>query len=232
MVARGARAGFTRWKRIGAADAEAPGAAAHLWVWLLAGYAVLTIVPNKPLSWKDPERVSVLHRRRKEGLGRAYTAGFKLVLDRGYDVVLQMDADLSHDPSYVPLFLERIESCDLVLGSRYLQGGGVVNWGRKRLLLSRAASAYVRAVTGMPCSDSTGGFKCWRRETLEAIGLESVFSSGYLFQIEMTYKAFRKGLRVAGVPIVFFERRRGRSKMDFRIIAEAFWGVLKLKFRH
>ena len=174
-------------------------------------------------------RLFVLHRERKEGLGRAYVAGFKRALEMGYEVVLQMDADLSHDPGYLPAFLERIAYSDLVLGSRYIHGICVVNWDLKRLLLSKAATRYVQIVTGMPFSDTTGGFKCWRAATLRSIGLENVFSNGYLFQVEMTYRAFRKGHRVTEIPIIFYERNLGRSKMHWAIVWEALWGVVKLR---
>ena len=183
------------------------------------------------LSNEQPEKVFVLHRPRKEGLGRAYVAGFEFALARRYDFVVQMDADFSHDPKYLPLFFEAARESDLVLGSRYLKGISVVNWDLKRLILSKAATLYVRLVTRMPLTDTTGGFKCWRREALEAIGLEGVFSNGYLFQVEMTYKAFRKNLRIAEVPIVFVERRLGRSKMHWGIIAEALWGVVRMRLR-
>jgi dolichol-phosphate mannosyltransferase len=183
------------------------------------------------LSAASGNRLFVLHRERKEGLGRAYVAGFRRALEMGYDVIVQMDADLSHDPSYLPAFLARIQDADLVLGSRYVQGICVVNWDFKRLLLSKMATKYVRMVTGMPFSDTTGGFKCWRAGPLQAIGLDRVFSSGYLFQIEMTYRTLRKGYRVAEIPIIFYERNLGRSKMDWRVIWEALWGVLKLRFK-
>jgi len=183
------------------------------------------------LSNEQPEKVFVLHRTRKEGLGRAYVAGLKFALARDYELVVQMDADFSHDPKYLPAFFEAARTSDLVLGSRYLKGISVVNWDLKRLILSKAATTYVRIVTRMPLTDTTGGFKCWRREALEAIGLEGVFSNGYLFQVEMTYKAFRKNLRIAEVPIVFVERRLGRSKMHWGIIAEALWGVVRMRLR-
>ena len=138
------------------------------------------------LSIEQPEKVFVLHRPRKEGLGRAYVAGFEFALARRYDFVVQMDADFSHDPKYLSLFFEAARESDLVLGSRYLKGISVVNWDLKRLILSKAATLYVRLVTRMPLTDTTGGFKCWRREALETIGLEGVFSNGYLFQVEMT----------------------------------------------
>ncbi len=182
------------------------------------------------LSQQEGSRIHVLHRDRKEGLGRAYVAGFRKALEMGYDVILQMDADLSHDPSYIPAFVEAIQDCDLVLGSRYVHGICVVNWDFRRLLLSKAATKYVQIVTGMRFTDTTGGFKCWRANTLKSIGLENVFSNGYLFQIEMTYRAFRKRHKIAEIPIIFYERNLGRSKMDWRIIREALWGVLRLRF--
>ncbi|MCS6953296.1 MAG: polyprenol monophosphomannose synthase [Bryobacterales bacterium] len=176
-------------------------------------------------------RLRVLHRASKQGLGRAYVAGFQQVLAEGYDIIVQMDADLSHDPSFLPQFFDRIREADLVLGSRYLHGIAVVNWDFKRLLLSKSATAYVRLVTGMPFTDLTGGFKCWRRSALEAVGLEDVFANGYLFQIETTYRVWRKGFRIAEVPIIFFERNLGASKMDLHVIWEALWGVIRLRMR-
>jgi dolichol-phosphate mannosyltransferase len=183
------------------------------------------------LSREQPEKIFVLHRPRKDGLGRAYVAGFRFALARDYDVVVQMDADFSHDPSYLPVFFEKIRENDLVIGSRYLQGISVVNWDLKRLILSRAASGYVRSVTRMPLSDATSGFKCWRRETLEAIDLEKIFSGGYLFQVEMSYRTYQKKFRITEVPIIFVERRLGRSKMDWGIIAEAILGVIRMRLR-
>jgi dolichol-phosphate mannosyltransferase len=176
-------------------------------------------------------RASLFTRAEKNGLARAYAAGFKEALARGYDVILQMDADLSHEPSYLPEFLRRIETCDLVLGSRYLRGVNVVNWDFKRLILSKMASVSVRWVTRMPFSDLTGGFKCWRREALEKIDLDKIFSNGYLFQIEMTWKAYHKRCRITEIPIIFYEREIGRSKINGKIILEAIWGVLSLPFR-
>jgi dolichol-phosphate mannosyltransferase len=202
------------------------------------GVDVLIVDDNSPdgtgqlaeeLSRQSGGRMQVLHRERKEGLGRAYVAGFRRALDMGYDIILQMDADLSHDPCYIPAFLERIRDCDLVLGSRYVQGICVVNWDFKRLLLSKGATRYVQIITGMPFTDATGGFKCWRADALRSIGLENVFSNGYLFQVEMTYRAFRKGRRIAEIPIIFYERNLGRSKMHWRIIWEALWGVIRLR---
>jgi dolichol-phosphate mannosyltransferase len=177
------------------------------------------------------DKVSLYSRAQKDGLARAYIEGFKEALRRGHDVILQMDADLSHDPTYLPEFLRRIDSFDLVLGSRYVRGVNVVNWDFKRLLLSKMASVYVRCVTRLPFSDLTGGFKCWRRNALEKIDLDHIFSNGYLFQIEMTWKAYHNGCRIGETPIIFYEREIGRSKIDARIILEAIWGVMTLPFR-
>ncbi|MCP5116071.1 MAG: polyprenol monophosphomannose synthase [bacterium] len=205
------------------------------------GLHVLVVDDNSPdgtgdladqLASQHAGEVGVLHRDQKEGLGRAYVAGFRHVLERGYDVIIQMDADLSHDPSYLPGMLAAIEQADLVLGSRYLSGINVVNWDFKRLILSKTATRYIRIVTGMPFSDATGGFKCWRRETLEAIDLDQIFSNGYVFQVETTYKTYRQGLRITEVPIIFYERNLGDSKMDLGIIFEALWGVWKLRFKY
>jgi len=183
------------------------------------------------LARNYPGKVSLLARPAKDGLARAYVAGFQEVLRRGYDVVLQMDADLSHDPAYLPAFLERIVEFDLVLGSRYSCGVNVVNWDFKRLILSKLASIYVRWVTGMPFTDPTSGLKCWRSEALRKIDLNRIFSNGYLFQVEMTWKTYRNGSRIAELPIIFYERKIGLSKIHPRIILEAIWGVLTLPFR-
>jgi dolichol-phosphate mannosyltransferase len=184
------------------------------------------------LSAADPERISVLHRERKEGLGKAYIEGFKEVLKKDYEYILQMDADLSHDPIHLPDFFANIQNHDLVVGSRYLKGISVVNWDLKRLVMSKLASNYVRFVTRMPFTDATSGFNCWRREALEAISFQNAFSSGYVFLVELKYKAYRKGFRVDEVPIIFIERKSGDSKMDWAVIWEAFWGVLRLRLRH
>jgi dolichol-phosphate mannosyltransferase len=184
------------------------------------------------LSAADPERISVLHRERKEGLGKAYIEGFKKVLKKDYEYILQMDADLSHDPIHLPDFFAGIQNHDLVVGSRYLKGISVVNWDLKRLVMSKLASNYVRFVTRMPFTDATSGFNCWRREALEAISFQNAFSSGYVFLVELKYKAYRKGFRVGEVPIIFIERKSGDSKMDWAVIWEAFWGVLRLRLRH
>jgi dolichol-phosphate mannosyltransferase len=183
------------------------------------------------LSSARPEKIFVLHRSRKEGLGVAYVAGFKFALARDYEVIVQMDADFSHDPKYLPLFFDEIREHDLVIGSRYLDGISVVNWDLKRLILSKAATFYVRLITRMPLTDTTAGFKCWRREALEAIGLESLVSNGYVFLAEMSYRAVRKNLRITEVPIVFVERRLGRSKMNLGIMAEGLWGVIRMRLR-
>jgi len=176
------------------------------------------------------EQIKVIHRARKLGLGTAYAEGFKRALKDDADYIFEMDADFSHDPKYLPTFMEAVKDNDLVLGSRYVRGGGVVNWPFRRLLLSKMASFYVRAITGLPVADPTGGFKCFRRNVLESIGLDSIRSNGYAFQIEMTYKAWKKRFNIKEIPITFVERGRGKSKMGLRIILEAIWIVWKLKF--
>jgi dolichol-phosphate mannosyltransferase len=174
--------------------------------------------------------VSVLHRERKEGLGPAYVAGFRRALDAGAGLVLEMDADFSHDPAYLPRLLEAARHADLVLGSRYVDGGGVGDWGPVRRAISRGGSAYARAMLGVGVRDLTGGFKCIRREVLEAIDLETIRARGYAFQIELTYRAIRHGFKVVEVPIVFRDRRVGSSKMDRSIVAEAILEVPRLRF--
>jgi dolichol-phosphate mannosyltransferase len=184
------------------------------------------------LAARHPSRVCVLHRERKEGLGPAYLAGFQHVLaNMDHDRIVQMDADLSHDPAYIPAFLQASETYDLVLGSRYVKGISVVNWDFKRLLLSKTASRYVRIATGLPFTDLTGGFKCWRRTALERIDLHRVAARGYIFQTEMTYRAHRKGLRIGEIPIIFYERNLGRSKISGTIIVEALLSVGLLRFK-
>ena len=181
------------------------------------------------LSLRHRPKFFVLHRDRKAGLGKAYAAGFKQVLADGYARILQMDGDLSHDASHLPALIDRLKTHDLVLGSRYSDGGGIENWDARRLMLSRAASTYARIVTGMPFTDLTGGFKAWNRQALEQIGLDDLQSTGYLFQIETTYRLFLRGGSIAEVPIVFRERRNGVSKLDWPIIAEAAGGVVALR---
>jgi dolichol-phosphate mannosyltransferase len=176
-------------------------------------------------------RVHVLHRGQKEGLGKAYIAGFRWALDHGYDLVFEMDADFSHDPRFLPTFLDAIQDADLVIGSRYKTGVNVINWPISRLLLSLGANQYARLVTGLPLADSTGGFKCFRRRVLEAIPLERVRSNGYAFQIEMSYLAWRKGFRLKEIPIVFTDRVEGQSKMNRKIVREAVWMVWWLRLR-
>jgi dolichol-phosphate mannosyltransferase len=184
------------------------------------------------LCRRHSDRIFVLHRKEKAGLGTAYVEGFNQVLKSDYEYILQMDADLSHDPAHLPRFFERIQHHDLVVGSRYLQGISVVNWDLKRLILSKLASSYVRFVTGMPFTDATSGYACWRRDALAGVGFDDVGSSGYVFLVEMKYKAYRKGLRVTEVPIIFVERKAGDSKLDWRIFIEAVWRVLRLRFKH
>ncbi len=176
-------------------------------------------------------RVHVLHRPAMAGLGKAYLAGFRWALDRGYAFVFEMDADFSHDPKYLPDFLREIRDADLVIGSRYKTGVNVVNWPLSRLLLSVGANRYARWVTGLPLTDSTGGFKCFRRAVLEAIPLDRVKSNGYAFQIEMSFRAWRKGFRIKEIPIVFTDRVEGQSKMNKRIVREAIWMVWWLRLR-
>src|SRR4051794_20149241 len=173
--------------------------------------------------------VEVLHRPGKQGLGRAYLAGFGHALDGGADLVLEMDADFSHDPADLPRLITAAEHADLVLGSRYVAGGSVTDWGLVRRLISRGGSWYARVVLGVKIRDLTGGFKCFRRSVLEALDLESVHADGYGFQIELTYRALRAGFRVDEIPIVFRDRRVGQSKMNARIALEAVWKVPALR---
>ncbi len=180
------------------------------------------------LAAEFPE-VEVLHRNAKEGLGRAYLAGFRHALDGGADHVIEMDADFSHDPADLPRLVR--EDADLVLGSRYVRGGGVENWGLFRRGLSRGGSLYARAILGVPIRDLTGGFKCFRRATLEGIDFADTHADGYGFQIELTYRAYKAGYRVKEIPIVFRDREEGTSKMTARIALEAIWKVPALRFR-
>jgi len=176
--------------------------------------------------------VHVLHRGGKQGLGSAYVEGFKYALSAGMDVVLEMDADFSHDPNALPDFLAKVREADIVIGSRYRNGVRVINWSFRRLLLSKLATIYVYFVTGMPgsmVSDATAGFKCYRRAVLEAIDLDRIHSNGYSFQIEMKYRAYKKGFRLAEIPITFNDRHVGQSKMNTRIILEALWIVWRLR---
>lgn len=178
------------------------------------------------------QQVRVLHRASKEGLGPAYLAGFDVALDGGADLVVQMDADFSHDPAYLPRLLAASEMADLVIGSRYVPGGGITEWGRVRRLLSRGGSLYSRSILRVPVRDLTGGFKCFRREVLESIDLDEVAASGYSFQVEMTWRVIRAGFSVMEVPITFRERQEGDSKMTTAIVAEAAWRVPAMRLRH
>ena len=182
------------------------------------------------LAAEEP-RIGVLHRARKEGLGPAYIAGFRHALARGAQLLLEMDSDFSHDPSYLPALLAAMEDADLAIGSRYVAGGGVADWGVVRRTISRGGSAYSRIVLGLDVCDLTAGFKCFRREVLEAIDLDTIESKGYAFQVEITYRTVQRGFRVVEVPIVFRDRQRGTSKIDRSVIREALWRVPLLRWR-
>ena len=176
-------------------------------------------------------RVHALHRAGKLGLGTAYVAGFKWALERDYELIFEMDADFSHSPDALPLFLEAVKSADLVIGSRYQNGQvNVVNWPISRLVLSYSANVYARRVTGLPIFDATAGFKVFRRRVLESIDLSDIKSNGYAFQIEMTFRAWKKGFRIVEIPIVFVDRTEGTSKMSKKIVREAVWMVWRLRW--
>lgn len=177
-------------------------------------------------------RLKVLHRQEKNGLGRAYCDGFKWALEREYEFIMEMDGDFSHNPDDIPRFLEAAKNADLVLGSRYRDGIRVINWPLRRLMLSMTAAKYVQVITGMPITDPTGGFKCFRRKALQSLDLDAVRSNGYSFQIELTHKIWRKGMRIAEVPIVFTDRFQGSSKMSSKIVREALWMVWRLWFQN
>jgi dolichol-phosphate mannosyltransferase len=179
----------------------------------------------------ERDDVEVLHRASKAGLGPAYIAGFRRALAQGAELVIEMDADFSHSPADLPRLLEAARDADLVIGSRYVPGGGVAEWGALRRVISRGGSVYARGVLGVAVHDLTGGFKCFRREVLEAIDLGSIQSRGYAFQVETTYRAIRAGFRVVEVPITFRDRRVGASKMSRSIVAEAIWRVPAMRFR-
>ncbi len=183
------------------------------------------------LAEKEPS-IHVLHRAEKSGLGRAYIAGFKWALERDYDFVFELDGDFSHNPDDIPMFLEAAQKADLVLGSRYLNGIRVINWPLSRLMLSKSAAKYVKVITGMPFTDPTGGYKCFSRRALQAINLDEVNSNGYSFQIEMTHRLWRQGLKVVEVPIVFTDRFQGHSKMSGHIVREALIMVWRLFFQN
>ncbi len=181
------------------------------------------------LAHREP-RLHVLHRPGKMGLGTAYAAGFRWGLDFGAELIFEMDADFSHDPAMLPVFVEEIRDCDLVLGSRYVPGGGVRNWPLSRRLMSQGGSLYARTILGVPIRDLTGGFKCFRRQVLEALPLDQVQTTGYAFQIEMTYRALLAGFRVKEIPIIFVDRVQGASKMSRRVFLEAVIAVWRLRF--
>lgn len=207
----------------------------------LGGYRILIVDDSSPdgtgeladrLAAAD-ERIEVLHRAEKQGLGQAYLAGFQRALAGGAGRVIEMDADFSHDPAVLPRLVAATEGADLALGSRYIEGGGVSDWGPLRRLISRAGCLYAQLILTLPVKDLTGGFKCFRREVLEAIELDTVRSRGYAFQVELTYRTIKSGFRVAEVPITFSDRRVGQSKMSRSIVAEAIWMVPSLRFgRH
>ena len=197
---------------------------------------VLVVDDNSPdgtgqladdIAAKNPQ-VYVLHRKEKDGLGRAYCAGFGWALARDYEFIMEMDGDFSHSPDDIPAFLKAAETADLVVGSRYCNGIRVINWPLRRLMLSIGAGRYVRYITGMPISDPTGGFKCFRRRALLSLDLNAIRSNGYSFQIELNHKIWMQGLRIAEVPIIFTDRFQGSSKMSRKIVWEALWMVWRL----
>jgi len=204
------------------------------------GFHILVVDDNSPdgtgklvaeLAAHDT-RVNVLHRPHKAGLGKAYIAGFQWALARDFDPIFEMDADFSHSPVYLPHFLEKIKDHDFVIGSRCYDGKlSVVNWDIKRVLLSRLGTFYARLVTGVPTTDATAGFKCFRREVLENIDLDKIFSKGYSFQIEMNWRAHKAGYKIGEIPIIFYDRRHGDSKMSGSIVKEALWVLWKMKLR-
>ena len=203
------------------------------------GFHVLIVDDNSPDGTamlvknmqKTQSRIHLIERPSKLGLGTAYVAGFKYALTHGFDVVFEMDADFSHDPKMLVKLLEKIEEYDLIIGSRYISGVNVVNWPLRRLILSYSANLYTRIITGLPVKDATAGFKCYRRAVLETFDLDSIKSNGYSFQIETNFLAWKHGIRLYEVPIVFTDRREGVSKMSKHIVYEAAWMVRKLKFR-
>lgn len=189
-------------------------------------YEIVEDLANK--EYKD--KLFLMKRAGKLGLGTAYVAGFHYALDNGYDIIIQMDADFSHNPIYLPKMLHEIEDNDLVIGSRYVKGGGVVNWGLMRKIISRGGSLYSKIILGLPQHDLTGGFKCWRRKVLESIGIDELKSTGYSFQVETTYKTFLKKFRIKEIPIIFEDRQFGQSKMSGGIFIEASLMILRLRF--
>lgn len=178
---------------------------------------------------KGEPRVSVLHRQQKNGLGKAYVAGFAWGLDRGYDAICEMDADFSHNPLYLPEFWRLLKEYDVVVGSRYVQGGGVRNWGLGRKLISRGGSFYARSILGLSVQDMTGGYNAWKKEVLESVDISNLRSEGYAFQIELKWRAWKKGFRITEFPIIFEDRTRGKSKMSKRIVVEAMMRVAGMR---
>ena len=183
------------------------------------------------LSVKHPE-VNILHRKEKSGLGSAYIEGFKWGLKKDYDLFFEMDADFSHNPKYLPDFLEKIKEYDLLIGSRYYQGRiSVVNWDFKRVVLSNLANKYARMVTGVPVNDATAGFKCFKRKVLESIDLDKIYSQAYSFQVEMNWRCHKAGFKIGEIPIIFYERRHGESKLSASIIGEGLWILWKMRLK-
>jgi dolichol-phosphate mannosyltransferase len=180
---------------------------------------------------QEIDDIYLIEREGKKGLGTAYVAGFKFALQNGYEYIFEMDADFSHDPKEIPSFIKAMDDADLVIGSRYIKGVNVVNWPLSRLLLSYFANQYTRIITGLPVCDATAGYKCIRRNVLQAIDLADIHSGGYSFQIEMNFKAWKKGFRIKEIPIIFIDRALGKSKMSKKIVREAIWMVWKLKFK-
>jgi len=209
-------------------------------IFQIGPFHILVVDDNSPdgtgaladeLAARYVGRFFVLHRAAKEGLGRAYLAGFAWGLEHDYTLLFEMDADFSHDPRHLPQFINRIRAgADVVLGSRYIARGGTCNWSLMRRIISRGGSLYAQIILGLPARDLTSGFKCFRRSALEAIDLDSIHSNGYGFQIEVTYRCCRRGLRVVETPIIFVDRRVGQSKMSRNIVFEAMWMVWKLRF--
>ena len=204
------------------------------------GYAVLVVDDDSPdgtgvladrLAAHNPGRVAVMHRTGDRGLGRSYIDGFRYALKTDAQLICQMDADLSHDPKYLPDMVAAAQHNDLVLGSRYMSGGGVANWPLHRLVLSMGANRYVRIITGLGVTDCTSGFRCWRREALAKIDLDAIKSHGYAFLTELLYRAHRMGLSIAEVPIIFVERREGRSKLSGGVFLEAVWMPWRLRLQ-
>ena len=204
---------------------------------LNAGLDILIVDDGSPDGtgqWVKKEletrkNLHLIQRQGKQGLGSAYVAGFRYAIEKGYDFLFEMDADFSHDPAHLPIFLKEIENQDLVLGSRYINGISVVNWPMSRLLLSYFANMYARFVTGLPIQDATGGFKCFRVEVLKSLNLDKIHAGGYSFQIEVTYKLWKKGFRIHEIPILFMDRTAGNSKMSGGIIKEALLLILRLR---